>query len=103
MIFNRPRRREKKRLTWFFNNTIDVSIRRSFTINFLSGGLSCRELQVGDTFGYLVYYANSGSAYRAYSSKTNSWYNGYNYRTITFDTEPTGDLLTWLQANATPQ
>lgn len=25
------------------------------------------------------------------------------YRTITFDEEPTGDLLTWLQANATPQ
>ena len=25
------------------------------------------------------------------------------YRTIIFDEEPTGDLLTWLQANATPQ
>ena len=25
------------------------------------------------------------------------------YRTITFDTPPTGDLLTWLQANATRQ
>jgi hypothetical protein len=25
------------------------------------------------------------------------------YRTITFDEEPSGDLLTWLQANATPQ
>lgn len=25
------------------------------------------------------------------------------YRTITFDALPTGDLLTWLKANATPQ
>lgn len=25
------------------------------------------------------------------------------YRTITFDVPPTGDLLTWLEANATPQ
>ena len=25
------------------------------------------------------------------------------YRTITFDTLPTGDLLTWLQTNAMPQ
>lgn len=25
------------------------------------------------------------------------------YRTITFDAPPTGDLLTWLEANATPQ
>ena len=25
------------------------------------------------------------------------------YRTITFDVPPTGDLLTWLTANATPQ
>ena len=25
------------------------------------------------------------------------------YRTITFDAPPTGDLLTWLTANATPQ
>lgn len=89
-------------LTWYFNNTIDVSIGQNFGISFLSGGLSCQQLQVGDVFGYLVYYSN-GTAYRAYSSKTNSWYNGTNYRTITFDEAPSGDLLTWLQANATPQ
>lgn len=88
--------------TWYFNNTIDVSIGRTFDINFLSGGLSCQQLQVGDFAGYLVYYSG-GNAYLAYSSKANSWYNGTNYRTITFDEAPSGDLLTWLQANATPQ
>ena len=30
------------------------------------------------------------------------WYNEA-YRTLTFATPPTGDLLTWLQANATKQ
>lgn len=88
--------------TWYFNNTIDVSIGRTFAINFLSGGLSCQQLQVGDFAGYLVYYSG-GNAYLAYSSKANSWYNGTNYRTITFEEAPSGDLLTWLQANATPQ
>lgn len=88
--------------TWYFNNTIDVSIGRTFAINFLSGGLSCQQLQVGDFAGYLVYYSG-GNAYLAYSSKANSWYNGPNYRTITFEEAPSGDLLTWLQANATPQ
>ena len=88
--------------TWYFNNTIDVSIGRTFAINFLSGGLSCQQLQVGDFAGYLVYYSG-GNAYLAYSSKANSWYNGINYRTITFEEAPSGDLLTWLQANATPQ
>ena len=30
------------------------------------------------------------------------WYNEA-YKTLVFDTPPTGDLLTWLQANATKQ
>lgn len=89
-------------LTWYFNETIDVSISRNFVINFLSGGLSCQTLQVGDAFGHLVYYSG-GTAYRVYSSYSYSWNNGTNYRTITFDEAPSGDLLTWLQANATPQ
>lgn len=41
---------------------------------------------------------------RAYSLKGYSWTNWLNdTRTITFDEAPTGDLLTWLEANATPQ
>ena len=31
------------------------------------------------------------------------WASGEAYRTITFATAPTGDLLTWLQANGTKQ
>ena len=41
---------------------------------------------------------------KAYGLKEYSWANWTGgTRTITFDTEPTGDLLTWLEANATPQ
>ena len=42
-----------------------------------------------------------------YGSATNVYYSGTwiseTYRTITFSTPPTGDLLTWLQANGTKQ
>ena len=31
------------------------------------------------------------------------WVSGEVYRTITFATAPTGELLTWLQANGTKQ
>ena len=30
-------------------------------------------------------------------------WNNEAYKTLVFDTPPTGDLLTWLQANATKQ
>ena len=35
-------------------------------------------------------------------TKTDGWVNEA-YRTITFETAPTGELLTWLQANGTKQ
>lgn len=54
-----------------------------------------------------IYYKKSSgnSVYVAKQQKKGdkaTWSNQA-YRTITFDEEPTGDLLTWLQANATPQ
>lgn len=41
--------------------------------------------------------------YAMNTNETWSWVMGEAYRTITFYEPPTGDLLTWLQANATPQ
>ncbi len=40
--------------------------------------------------------------YTAYDSSTRGWEN-IAYRTLVFETAPTGDLLTWLQANGTKQ
>ena len=44
----------------------------------------------------------TSAGYTQYRRNPGSW-GGETYRTIVFDEEPTGDLLTWLQANATPQ
>ena len=101
-------------LTWYFNETIDITSQpdkfwgysRGIAVSFVSGyyGFTYDHLirDYDDTYGVrtLIYYRKSTEtrelAYR------NGW-RGQVYRTITFDELPTGDLLTWLQANATPQ
>lgn len=101
-------------LTWYFNETIDITSQpdnfwgysSGIAVSFVSGyyGFTYDHLIRGydDTYGgrTLIYYRKITEtrelAYR------NGW-KGEVYRTITFDELPTGDLLTWLQANATPQ
>lgn len=101
-------------LTWYFNETIDITSQpdkfwgysSGIAVSFVSGyyGFTYDHLirDYDDTYGVrtLIYYRKSTEtrelAYR------NGWW-GEVYRTITFDELPTGDLLTWLQANATPQ
>lgn len=101
-------------LTWYFNETIDITSQpdkfwgysSGIAVSFVSGyyGFTYDHLIRGydDTYGVrtLIYYRKITEtrelAYR------NGW-RGEVYRTITFDELPTGDLLTWLQANATPQ
>ena len=101
-------------LTWYFNETIDITSQpdkfwgysSGIAVSFVSGyyGFTYDYLIRGydNTYGVrtLIYYRKSSEtrelAYR------NGW-RGEVYRTITFDELPTGDLLTWLQANATPQ
>lgn len=101
-------------LTWYFNETIDITSQpdkfwgysSGIAVSFVSGyyAFTYDHLIRGydDTYGVrtLIYYRKITEtrdlAYR------NGW-RGEVYRTITFDELPTGDLLTWLQANATPQ
>lgn len=101
-------------LTWYFNETIDITSQpdnfwgysSGIAVSFVSGyyGFTYDQLirDYDDTYGVrtLIYYRKITEtrelAYR------NGW-RGEVYRTITFDELPTGDLLTWLQANATPQ
>lgn len=101
-------------LTWYFNETIDITSQpdkfwgysSGIAVSFVSGydGFPYDHLirDYDDAYGVrtLIYYRkiteNRELAYR------NGW-RGEVYRTITFDELPTGDLLTWLQANATPQ
>lgn len=99
MIYNRPRRAEEKAsLKWYFNRA-PVGAKREFSANFraatsnqLYDGISVSTVGMKYTYGdtYDTVYVMG------------KWLN-VTYRTITFTEPPTGDLLTWLQARATPQ
>lgn len=49
----------------------------------------------------LTYFDKGGTTYAVYYD--NFWQEDAAYRTLTFATAPTGDLLTWLQNNGTKQ
>ena len=59
---------------------------------------------IQDVEVYILVYGGIGevAAFDPGVSPALEWYNEA-YRTLEFDTPPTGDLLTWLQANATKQ
>ena len=82
--------------TWVLNSTISMPSEQ-FYINFTSDGQSFARIVYGSPG--LMY---SNSATDAIVYKASSWTNEA-YRTIVFDTAPSGDLLTWLQANGTKQ
>lgn len=74
-------------------------------INFTSNGKSYSMIKIeygtgGEPTPYLLF--DSDIIYYVPSSNNIVWTDEA-YRTISFETAPTGDLLAWLQANATPQ
>lgn len=87
--------------TWVLNDVVDTTSADFFTINFISNGIECsridlmyaRDIQWID----FVHGSVGTTVYR------NGTWTDEAYRTITFATTPTGDLLTWLQANGTKQ
>ena len=114
MIFNERRRQEKKRLTWVINERLYLSAfndANQWVVGFVTSngkryaGILAKHVGTN----YIVGYAqNSGffiydQAYTMNASGTTRTWTNEASRTITFDEEPTGDLLTWLEANATPQ
>jgi len=109
-------------LTWVLNEkpniitTGSISGHTTFeTPNFTVKGVTKDKLTTQSTniFTLLEYYydqylcavvseAEFGKEFYLYDYSREQWVNP-DYRTITFETEPEGELLTWLQANATPQ
>ena len=105
-------------LTWYFNETIDITSQpdkfwgysSGIAVSFVSGyyGFTYDHLirDYDDTYGVrtLIYYRKSTETRElAYRNGWRGEAQDRKSRTITFDELPTGDLLTWLQANATPQ
>lgn len=91
--------------TWVLNDTLAKPSWTGMPINFTSNNLSFNRLLVtmGNDDDMLVYSIdNAVGAKEVYFWETNSWTNTA-YKTVTFATAPTGDLLTWLQANGTKQ
>lgn len=73
-------------------------------ISFTSNGQKFTSIGTNsDTGFFILYYDNTEIA--GYDPGIDVWYefNDEAYRTITFDTPPTGALLSWLESNATKQ
>lgn len=85
--------------TWVLNDS-DITTLARTSANFTSNSTSftaiyCQEGKVNE-----LYYQNTdGTDTLAY----NGTWQSTAYKTVTFSTSPTGDLLTWLQANGTKQ
>lgn len=90
--------------TWVLNDEPDSGSNLNKTaINFTSNGQSFVAIEgnTSNTGPQSLYYYTDSTSHTAVR-EFGTWSNDA-YKTITFDTAPTGDLLTWLQANGTKQ
>jgi len=96
--------------TWVLNETLSFTNVVMFSADFTSNNQSCTKLYttfsttpLGDErqLGYGINGVDT-LVYTTVTGETAGWTNTA-YRTITFDTAPTGSLLTWLQENGTKQ
>lgn len=87
--------------TWVINEVINPDFSgNTFAITFVSNGITFNAIELRVSFNVDLYY-DSTQVYITY--KQGSDWTDQAYRTVTFPTAPTGDLLTWLQANAVKQ
>ena len=93
--------------TWYFNDTIGCPDQNILNVNFTSKGVAyttmrrIRSQYNGKFISILQYYnSDTKAAAKAYRYDRNKWYNNA-YRTIVLDEPATGDVLAFLEANAT--
>ena len=79
--------------TWVINETPDLTNDMYVHINFTSRGVSYKQFLIESS---KLYYDNSPVC-------DDIGFVKEAFRTVVFETAPTGELLTWLQANAVPQ
>lgn len=94
--------------TWVLNETSIKSLTSEPTYyyaNFTSNGEKFKAFNVDIMAGAVILsylFLNQDASHTQQNVYYYSWTNEA-YRTVTFDEAPSGDLLAWLQANATPQ
>ncbi len=88
--------------TWVLNDEPEF-VHLIVDINFVSNNISYSRITISNAgkFEKRIFYDDTMVA--QYTTDGFVSWNGGAYRTITFSTAPTGDLLTWLQANGTKQ
>lgn len=87
-------------LTWYLNDTVSYTSSTYFSCAFISNGKRFVAIKGSGGVMNALLYMRSSSDSEAVMFYGNSW-GDQAYRTLTFDEEPTGDLLTWLEANGT--
>ena len=94
--------------TWYFNDTIEDIAAYGLAVNFTSNGVAYTNMYTlfikEDKFNYVhvmqYYNQDTAAAGNAYRYDNNTWYDE-SYRTIVLDEPATGDVLAFLEANAT--
>ena len=86
----------KSEETWLLNTNPKWEGIKKYDINFISNG----EAFIGIAMDFVLRYTQPNGNNIFIYAENGGWGNT-TYRTITFDEEPTGDLLTWLEANGT--
>lgn len=100
MIYN-MRRRKKKLYKWIFNERLDIGSTKTYYIVFYSNGKKFSSIETSRGWVTTMDY-DSVRVYSRTDREAAKWPKGTAYRTVTFTEPPTGELLTFLQANATP-
>lgn len=91
--------------TWVLNETVSFDL-STVNVDFISNNENFKSIEAsnsGKFEKYLTYTKVNGDGVVAFQETTETYWTNQAYRTITFATSPTGDLLTWLQANGTKQ
>lgn len=94
--------------TWVLNELVDPNTFNQiilFDIHFISNSYDYKGIEFQNSKGGSIYYFSPLSTRQVYGgdSTSGSWLEGEAYHTITFLETPTGELLTWLQANGVKQ
>ena len=88
--------------TWYFNDTIGYPDHDTLNVNFTSNGTEytrMHEIKIGHLNQYMQYEGDTVFD-GVYNYQTSTWYNEA-YRIIVLNEPATGDVLAFLEANAT--